>query len=77
MQLERSYNSLKTKNDKLSESLDKLQRQVDEQSGQLKVLLTFVQASLKDQVDISAERAAARHLERLIAPRPNPPQDDR
>jgi hypothetical protein len=44
-----------------------IQRQVNEQEGQLKVLLTFAQTALYEQVDSRAERAAVRAVERMIS----------
>ena len=41
-------------------------RRVDEQAGQLKVLLTFVQGSLRDQVEAQAQKAAIDAIGRLI-----------
>jgi hypothetical protein len=42
-----------------------LQRQVDDQAGQLKVLVSFVQTSLRDQIEGRAERAVINVLNRL------------
>lgn len=67
MRLERSVETLKEDNRKLQEQVSRLQRQVDDQAGQLKVLLSFVHTSLRDQVDTRAERAAIGVFERLIA----------
>ena len=44
-----------------------LQRQLDDQSGQLKVLVSFVQTSLRDQIEGRAERAVINVLNRLTA----------
>jgi chaperonin cofactor prefoldin len=66
-QLERSVNALEKKTKKLDEQVSRLQRQADDQAGQLKVLMTFVQTSLHDQVETRAEKAAIRVFERLIA----------
>ena len=43
------------------------QRQVDEQAGQLKVLVTFVHSSLRDHIEGRTERAAIRVFERLAS----------
>ncbi|HKH81113.1 MAG TPA: hypothetical protein VKA03_05820 [Methylovirgula sp.] len=43
-----------------------MQRQVDEQAGELKILVGFVQTSLRDQIDTRAERAVVNVLERLM-----------
>jgi len=57
--LRRTVDGLKDSNKSLREDVTRLQRQVDEQSGQLKVLLGFVQNSLDEQIDRRASRAAA------------------
>ncbi len=67
LQLERNIASLKEDNKRLREELKAIQRQVNEQEGQLKVLLTFVQTALHEQVDSRAERAAVRAVERMIS----------
>jgi hypothetical protein len=67
MRLERSVETLREDNQKLQEQVSRLQRQVDDQAGQLKVLVSFVHTSLRDQVDTRAERAAIGVFERLIA----------
>lgn len=66
-QLERSVETLKEQNTKLEEQVSRLQRQADDQAGQLKVLMTFVQTSLRDQVETRAEKTAIRVFEWLIA----------
>jgi cell division protein FtsB len=47
VQLQRTYEGLKADNVKLKEQVDRLQRQADEQAGELKILLSFVQTSLR------------------------------
>jgi hypothetical protein len=51
----------------LEAEVQRLQRQVDEQAGELKVLVTFVHSSLRDQIEGRAERAAIRVFERLVS----------
>jgi septal ring factor EnvC (AmiA/AmiB activator) len=63
-QLERNIASLKEDNKRLREELKAIQRQTNEQEGQLKVLLNFVQTALNEQVDSRAERAA---VERMVS----------
>jgi hypothetical protein len=58
--------ALKEENKRLREELKAIQRQANEQEGQLKVLLTFVQTALHEQVNSRAERAAVRVVERMI-----------
>ena len=65
MQLERSVEALKEQNKPLNSQVLSLQRQVDEQSGELKVLVSFVHTSLRDQIDARAERALVKVLERM------------
>lgn len=65
--LERSVDALKDRTKSLEAEVQRLQRQVDEQAGELKVLVTFVHSSLRDQIEGRAERAAIRVLERLAA----------
>ena len=67
MRLERSVETLKEENRKLQDQVSRLQREADDQAGQLKVLLSFVHTSLRDQVETRAEGAAIRVFERLIA----------
>jgi predicted RNase H-like nuclease (RuvC/YqgF family) len=75
-QLERSVKALENKNKNLEEQVSRLQRQADDQAGQLKVLTTFVQTSLRDQVETRAEKAAIRVFERLIAIQGDETPDD-
>jgi predicted RNase H-like nuclease (RuvC/YqgF family) len=65
--LERSVDTLKERSKSLEAEVQHLQRQVDEQAGELKVLVTFVHSSLRDQTEGRAERAAIRVLERLAS----------
>ena len=75
--LERSVSNLTTRNARLEEEIARIQRQTDEQSGQLKVLIGFVQTSLRDQVETSAERALTRMLQRLGSPDAEPSDSER
>jgi predicted RNase H-like nuclease (RuvC/YqgF family) len=65
MQLGRSVEVLKEQNKQLNTQVLALQRQVDEQSGELKALVSFVHTSLRDQIDARAERALIKVLERM------------
>jgi chaperonin cofactor prefoldin len=65
--LERSVDALKDRTKSLEAEVQRLQRQVDEHAGELKVLVTFVHSSLRDQIEGRAERAAIRVLERLAS----------
>jgi hypothetical protein len=53
-----SVAQLKAKNDLLTAKVDELRREVDQQAGQLKVLMQFVQGALDDRVEKRAEAAA-------------------
>jgi chaperonin cofactor prefoldin len=64
---ERSVDALKDRTQNLETGVRRLQRQVDEQPGELKVLVTFVHSSLRDQIEGRAERGAVRVLERLAS----------
>ena len=54
-----SVAQLKAKNDVLTAKVDELRREVDQQAGQVKVLIEFVCSVLDDRVEKRA-RAAAR-----------------
>lgn len=73
--LRRTVEGLKESNKSLRADVARLQRQVDEQAGQLKVLLGFVQNSLDDQIDRRASRAAAELFSQLISLRAEEPDD--
>jgi hypothetical protein len=53
-----SVEQLKTKNDVLTAKVDELRREVDQQAGQVKVLLEFVRGALDDRIEKRAEAAA-------------------
>jgi CII-binding regulator of phage lambda lysogenization HflD len=65
--LERSVDALKDRAKSLEAEVQRLQRQVDERAGELKVLVIFVNSSLRDQIEGRAERAAIRVFERLVS----------
>ena len=72
--LERSVDALKDRAKSLEAEVQRLQRQVDEQAGELKVLVIFVNSSLRDQIEGRAERAAIRVLDRLASMQSDEPQ---
>jgi predicted RNase H-like nuclease (RuvC/YqgF family) len=76
MHLKRSVATLTEQHKKLDAEIARLQRQVDEQGGQLKVLIEFVHTSLRNDIETRAERAAVSLIERLIALRDEGPQED-
>ncbi len=67
LRLERSVEALKAENKELDQRVGVLQRQVDEQAGQLKVLLDFVNKALDERVASQAEEAAIRAFERMAS----------
>jgi ribosome-binding factor A len=72
--LERSVDALKDRAKSLEAEVQRLQRQVDERAGELKVLVIFVNSSLRDQIEGRAERAAIRVLDRLASMQCDEPQ---
>ena len=56
--LSESVSQLKGKNETLIKRVDELAREVDQQAGQLKVLMEFVRDALNERVDRRAEAAA-------------------
>lgn len=66
-QLKRSIATLTEQNNRFEGEIKRLQRQVDELSGQVKVLVDFVQTSLHNEIETRAERAAISLIDRLIA----------
>jgi hypothetical protein len=51
---------LKQQNKELDQRISVLQRQLDEQTGQLKVLLDFVNKALEERIDSRVEDAVKR-----------------
>jgi hypothetical protein len=64
-----SVTELKTKNDALFAKVAELRRDVDQQAGQVKVLMGFVQSALNDRVREQAEAA----VRAILAERGNKP----
>jgi hypothetical protein len=73
--LKRSVATLTEQNKRMDDEIARLQRQVDEQGGQLKVLIEFVQTSLRNEIETRAERAAISIIERLIVLREEGPPE--
>jgi predicted RNase H-like nuclease (RuvC/YqgF family) len=67
LRLERSVEALKKENGELDQRIKALQRQFDEQTGQLKVLADFVNKALDERVESQAEEAAIRAFERMAS----------
>jgi cell division protein FtsB len=53
-----SVAQLKAKNDVLTAKVDELRHEVDQQAGQVKVLIEFVRGALDDRVEKRAQAAA-------------------
>ena len=53
-----SVSQLKAKNDALTAKIEELRREVDQQSGQVKVLMEFVRSALDERVESRAKEAA-------------------
>lgn len=73
--LKRTVDGLKESNKALREDVARLQRQVDEQAGQLKVLLGFVQNTLDEQIDRRASRAAAEMFTQFVSLQDDKPKE--
>jgi FtsZ-binding cell division protein ZapB len=68
IQIQRSVETLKKENEKLTNEIKRLQRQVDEQAGQLKTIQTFIQSSVYENAARSGERAALQLFEQMMRP---------
>jgi hypothetical protein len=69
-----SVEQLKNRNDVLTTKVDELQRKIDQQAGQLEVLLRFVSGALDDKIEKRAEaaaRAAVADLEKKRREKPS------
>jgi chaperonin cofactor prefoldin len=67
IQIQRTVESLKKENEKLTDELKRLQRQVDEQAGQMKAIQSFIQTSVYENAARSGERAAFILIEQMRA----------
>lgn len=66
LRLERDVTNLKEKVKKLEVQVSAMQRQADEQSGQMKQLGAFVHSALNERIDARAEQAAMHLFKRLL-----------
>lgn len=57
--------ALKEENRKLDARIAAMQRQLDEQTGQLRILSEFVNKAMEEQVEARAEEAAVRAFQRM------------
>ena len=73
--LDRKIKALTEKSEQQDATINRMQRTIDEQSGQIKQLGTFVQTALHDRIDSRAEKAAMNLLNNLISfqDAPSPP----
>ena len=70
VRLEQSVETLKADKAEFERKLLVLQRQLDEQAGQQKILLSFIGKALDEQVRARAEAAATEAFRRLTATAP-------
>jgi hypothetical protein len=70
-----SIETLKTQNTLLQQDLLRLQRQVDDQAGQLKIISQLMDTTLKERAERSGERAALRLIQTLIELKQDRPTD--
>jgi chaperonin cofactor prefoldin len=71
--LERSVEALKEQNKKLEAQVETLQRQADEHSGQMKIILSLIDSTINERAAQTAEQAALRVVEQLLSFRGNQP----
>ncbi len=72
-QLERSVETLKGQNKQLQGEVSRLQRQVDEQAGQLKAIMALIDTTIRERTAVQAEQAAIRIVGQLLAFRSDEP----
>ena len=65
-EVKRSVETLKKQNEQLQSDVYRLQRQVDEQAGQLKTLQQFIQTAVYDHAARSGEQAAFSLVQQLL-----------
>jgi predicted transcriptional regulator len=63
--LERKVADLEKRNRELTAQVEKLQEQMIEQTGQLKIMVEFIKSAIDDKVALRAEEAVVRTLERI------------
>lgn len=72
-QLERSVETLTEQNKRLQSEVSQLQRQVDEQAGQLKAIMHLIDTTIRERAVMQAEQAAVRVVGQLLALRDDEP----
>ena len=66
LQLQRTVEKQRLENEKLKAQINQLQRQVDEQGGQLAVIREFMASAINETAARSGERAALQVLRALL-----------
>lgn len=69
LRLERNVVTLTARIERLQEHNARMQRQLDEQTGQLKQLSQFLHDTLNERIDARAERAALQLIESIVSVR--------
>lgn len=67
LQLQRSIETLREQNKVLSSELKALQRQFDEQSGELKTIKHFIETAINERAARSGEQAAFALIEKIMS----------
>ena len=65
VQLERSYEALKTENQSLKSRIAALEADVADHTGQLRILSAFLQSAVREATNANMEQAVARQIEKL------------
>jgi len=65
-QLQRSVEQLKRDNERLREEVSRLQRIVDDHTGQLKVMMTLMETAVNERAVRAGENAALRLVEQML-----------
>lgn len=66
-QLQRSVKKLEEQNEALRAQIERLQRQSDEQAGQLRTILHLIESTVHERAARTAEQAAVRAIQKLLA----------
>lgn len=67
LQLQRSIETLREQNKVLAGEVKALQRQFDEQSGELKTIKHFIETAINDRAARSGEQAAFALIEKIMS----------
>ena len=66
-QLQRSVKTLEEQNRKIQERVERMQRQLDEQAGQLKTILFLIESTVHERAARTAEDAAVKVVRQFLA----------